>query len=529
MVRIERWKAYLITFICVLGVIYTAPNFYIGPGGDPDGVPSWVPSKTINLGLDLQGGAHLLLEVDTDSVLKEHFETTADSLKKSLRIAKIKTLNYTASGSQISFKVADLLQQDDVRELLISDFGTDIAFTNDNGAFKIRLSDQYIKERETYTLEQSIEIVRRRVDETGTREPVIQRQGTNRIVLQLPGIDDPERIKGLLGKTAKLTFHLVDVENTSKIFSDPNARIPVTSIKVPASSDERASTSQQSYVLKRRALITGDMLIDASPSFSEGRPVVSFRLDSRGAKIFGKTTTDNVGRPFAIVLDNEVISAPNIQSPILGGQAIITGTFTTQEVNDLSLLLRAGALPAPLKILQENTVGPGLGQDSIDAGKLACMVGFAAVILFIVMTYGFFGILASVALCMNLVLITAALSLFQATLTLPGIAGIVLTIGMAVDANVLIYERIREEYANGRPPVSAIDAGYSNAYSSIVDANLTTLIASILLFSFGSGPVKGFAVTLAIGIITSFFCAIMLTRLMVTTWLWKKKPDELKL
>ncbi|MCZ6763555.1 MAG: protein translocase subunit SecD, partial [Alphaproteobacteria bacterium] len=353
-----------------------------------------------------------------------------------------------------------------------------------------------------------------RVDETGTSEPLIQRQGDDRILVQLPGLDDPERIKRLLGTTAKLNFHMVDPR------VGPEDSVPPGSMRL-------VMQEGGEIVVQREVVVSGDRLVDSQPSFQDGRPVVSFRFDAAGGKAFGKVTADNVGQLLAIVLDDVVVSAPRIQGPIPGGNGIITGQFSVQEASDLALVLRAGALPAPLSILEERSVGPGLGADSIAAGKIASVIGLIGVVIFMVVAYGLFGLMADVALFINLLIILAVLSVLQATLTLPGIAGIVLTIGMAVDANVLIFERIREEVDNGRTPISAIDAGYRRALTTIIDSNLTTLIAAILLFQFGSGPIKGFAVTLSIGIVSSMFTAIMVTRLMVVGWLWQRRPSSL--
>jgi protein-export membrane protein SecD len=393
--------------------------------------------------------------------------------------------------------------------------------TSDTGDVRIAFTEQMLRERTADVLSRSVEIVRRRIDETGTREPSIQREGDTRILVQLPGLRDPERIKSLLGKTAKLTFRFVDDEVRPGV--DP---VPAGSELLPVAPSER-SGGEKELVVRKRVMVSGDTLVDAQATFQNNAPVVSFRFDTTGAKRFGDATRDNVGKRFAIVLDNQVISAPVIREPILGGSGVISGQFTVQQVQDLSLLLRAGALPAPLTIIEERTVGPGLGADSIAAGKIASILGMAFVVIFMAITYGLFGLLADVALLVNLVLILAALSALQATLTLPGIAGIVLTIGMAVDANVLIFERIREEVRSGRGPVSAIDAGYKRALTTIVDSNLTTLIAAVLLFQFGTGPVKGFAVTLTIGLVTSMFTAIMLTRLLVVFWLRQRRPQAL--
>ncbi|MDH5189533.1 MAG: protein translocase subunit SecD, partial [Rhodospirillaceae bacterium] len=371
-----------------------------------------------------------------------------------------------------------------------------------------------------------VEIVRRRIDETGVREPTIVRQGEERILVQLPGIDDPERVKRLLGKTAKLTFHLVAPNSSDAILSGrvpPGTRLLPSVTNVPG--------QQNKYLIKKRVMVSGDTLIDATPGFDSrnNEPVVNFRFDSAGAKRFGDVTVKNVGNPFAIVLDGKVISAPVIREPILGGAGQISGNFSTEEAKDLSLLLRAGALPAPLTVLEERSVGPGLGADSIASGKVASIVGLMFVIVFMALYYGRFGLMADAALIMNIILIIGALSALQATLTLPGIAGIVLTIGMAVDANVLIFERIREEIKNGRTVISAIESGYARAITTIIDANVTTLIAALLLYQFGSGPVRGFAVTLAVGIATSMFTAIWLTRLIVIAWLRRTRPQTLEI
>jgi preprotein translocase subunit SecD len=374
---------------------------------------------------------------------------------------------------------------------------------------------------------QSIEIVRRRVDEFGTTEPTIQRQGEDRILVQLPGVNEPERVKRLIGQTAKMTFHLVDDR------FQPGGPMPATpppgTFFAKEESARTPGAPPVTYVLKRRVAVSGDSLVDSQPTFEQGRPVVSFRFDSLGARKFAQVTQQNVGKPFAIVLDGKIISAPVIREPILGGSGIISGSFTAEEANDLAVLLRAGALPAPMTILEERTVGPDLGADSVADGEIACLIGFIAVVVFMFLIYATFGLFANVALLLNLVILVGAMSVLQSTLTLPGIAGIVLTLGMAVDANVLIFERIREELRAGRTTLSAIDAGYQRAFSAILDSNLTTLIAAILLFEFGSGPVRGFAVTLAIGLLTSMFTAIMVTRLMVSIYVAWRRPKLLPL
>ena len=511
----------MILGICALGVLFAAPNFLSAK--QAESLPSWLPHKQLSLGLDLQGGSHLLLEVKVDSVLKDNLEALVDTMRTALRKARIRygELGIDGLGANVTIKdIASIEQASQLLKSLDSELNVDLL---DSGQIRLEMTEKSIRDRRTAAIEQSIEIVRRRIDETGVREPTIQRQGEDRILVQLPGIDDPERVKRLLGKTAKLSFHLVDERQAPSVAG----RVPPGSILVPSVDEVGSDGRPRMYMLKKRVMISGDTLADSQATFQDNQPVVSFRFDTVGGKRFGKATTENVGKLFAIVLDSKVISAPVIREPILGGSGVISGRFSVQGAQDLSLLLRAGALPAPLTILEERSVGPGLGADSIAAGKIASMVGMALVIAFMIIAYGRFGLMADIALIANIILIGAALSLLQATLTLPGIAGIVLTIGMAVDANVLVFERIREEIRAGRTPISSIDAGYSRAITTIIDANVTTLIAAILLYQFGSGPIRGFAVTLAIGIITSLFTAIMLTRLMVATWLKKSRPDTL--
>ncbi len=516
MVYLERWKVILIVVVCVLGVFYALPNALPSQTVTwlQGHTPSFFPNQTVNLGLDLRGGSHLLLDVATDTVLDEHMQSLVDQTRTELRGAKIGYTDLGLSNGTIHFHLTDATQNDKAKEVL-QDMDRLLVITETNGDFSVHLSDAELADRTRSAMDQSIEIVRRRIDETGTREPSIQRQGDSRILVQLPGVDDPERIKNLLGQTAKLTFRLVD-ESASGADA---AHVPPGEELLPSNEIDGLS-----IVVQKRVIVSGDTLVDAQPSFQEGQPDVALKFDSVGGRRFGELTRQNVGHRFAIVLDNKVISAPVIREPIMGGSGVITGHFTAQSAQDLALLLRAGALPAPIKILEERTVGPGLGADSIKAGAAASVVGLGLVVVFFVMAYGLLGVFGVIALLFNIALVFAVLSILQATLTLPGIAGIVLTIATALDANVLVFERIREEQRLGRSPVSSIDAGYSRALSAIIDANMTTLIAAILLYMFGSGPVKGFAVTLTIGIITSIFSAIMITRLIVVTWLRATKP-----
>ena len=525
MVYFPKWKIVLVLVVCLLGVAYSTPNFL--PKSMTEDLPGWLPSQQVNLGLDLQGGSHLLLEVEIDEVVKQYLEGIAETARGELRTARVRARALGVSDNAVVITVAKAEEVEKARSAVASiEPGAQISVDGDR--ITITPLPQTLAERRSSALQQSVEILRRRIDETGTREPTIQRQGDNRVLVQVPGLKDPERLKAIIGKTAKLTFQLVDLEN-SVTEARERGRVPPGSMLLQATEEDRAVGRQDAYLIKRRVLVSGEDLVDAHQSFEQrtNQPVVSFRLNARGAKKFGDVTTKNVGRPFAIVLDNKVISAPVIREPIITGSGQISGSFTVQSAQDLALLLRAGALPAPISILEERTVGASLGADSIAAGETACLVGMIAVIVFMIIAYGRFGVMANVALIFNLLLILAILSVIQATLTLPGIAGIVLTVGMAVDANVLIFERIREEVRAGRTPISAVDAGYSRALTTIIDANVTTLIAAVLLYAFGSGPVRGFAVTLAVGIATSMFTAIMVTRLMVVTWLRRTRPQEL--
>lgn len=509
----------MILVVCAVlfGTVYTLPNLAGRDGRTwmADNLPSWMPHKGINLGLDLQGGAHILLEIDFDVVNSETMQGIADTLRQNFRSEAIRTSSLTSTLDSVIITLNTADDADAVRRQVRKTDPTWVVNSEGN-TVTVSLDDAARRDLVNNTIAQTIEIVRRRVDETGTNEPVIQRQGDTRVLVQLPGVEDPERIKHLLGKTAKLGFHLTD-ERASR-----TGRGGASALVLPM-----RESSGQMLGVKRRAMITGDMLTNASTQFQDGMPVVSFRLDARGADRFCRLSRDNVGQPFAIVLDNEIISAPVLREPICGGAGQISGGFTVQEANDLALLLRAGALPAPLTIAEERSIGPSLGADSVEAGKKAAMVGFALIIVFMVFSYGTFGFLSVGGLIANVLLVFGILSSLQATLTLPGIAGIVLTIGMAVDANILIFERIREEYMAGRSVLSAIQSGFDNAFSTIMDANITSLIAAILLFSFGTGPIKGFAVTLMIGILTTLFSAIMVTRLLV--YLWAKRTGAVSL
>lgn len=530
MLYFARWKIILTVIVSVMGVLFALPNFM--SQSTLSALPNWLPAQQINLGLDLRGGSHLLLEVESQAVIAERLDNLKGDVRGVLRGEGIGYTGLRATDSEVRVRIRDTADMEKALErlqtlsvpiqtnLFSAASARDLIIEeSEPGIVTLVLSELAIEQRVRSAVEQSIEIVRRRIDELGTTEPTIQRQGVDRILVQVPGLDDPERLKELLGKTAKLAFRLVDVSvGTAQALE---GRIPPGSELIFGEDGET-----EPYVVKRRVMVSGEDLVDAQPGFSQqtNEPIVTFRFDTSGGRRFGQVTQANVNRPFAIVLDNKVISAPVIREPILGGTGQISGGFTVQEANDLAILLRAGALPAPMQILEERTVGPGLGADSIAAGEIAAIIGAIAVVAFMIVAYGLFGIFANFALIVNVMMIFGVLSLLQATLTLPGIAGIVLTIGMAVDANVLIFERIREEMAAGKTPISAIETGYSRAIGTILDANITTFLAAFILFQLGSGPVRGFAVTLAIGIITSVFTAVTLTRLIVSFWVRRTRP-----
>ena len=536
MLHFARWKIILVLLVSLGGILAALPNLF-SPKSLED-MPGWLPHNQINLGLDLRGGAHLLYVMDEKELVADWLKDILGDVRDTLRKDKVgyTGLRISQANKSVTVRVRDQANLDKaftaLSELSVP-LNTGLVFTGqqgnnldvtrtDGGQITLQITEPGLQQRISSAIEASIETMRRRVDAFGTTEPVIQRQGRDRILLQVPGIKDVARLKALVGETGKLTFHLVDTTSSVEEAQRTGKAPPGTEL-VP--SEDGFSSA---YLLQSRALVSGENLVDAQPGFDQrtNEPVVTFRFDPAGARRFGRATQQNVGRPFAIVLDNKVISAPVIREPILGGTGQISGNFTVQEANDLAVLLRSGALPAKLTILEERTVGASLGADSIASGKVAAMIGFAAVIGFILISYGLFGVFANLALLVNISLIFGVLSLLQATLTLPGIAGIVLTIGMAVDANVLIFERIREEARAGKSVIAAIDSGYSRALSTILDANITTFIAAIVLFWLGSGPIRGFAVTLSIGIITSVFTAFTLTRLMVAQWVRMRRPQE---
>jgi preprotein translocase subunit SecD len=529
MLYFTRWKALAIILTALVVCLCAVPNFF--PEATVKAWPKWAQRRLV-LGLDLQGGSHILLEVDSNSVKKDKLDQVRDDVRRVLREAKIGYTGLATRTDNVEVRVKDSDLQNaltKLRELsqplggLMGSSGQRSLEVSDAGGGLIRLTvpPAAIADRVRQSVDQSIQIVERRVNELGTVEPLIQRQGQDRILVQVPGLQDPTRLKELLGKTAKLDFRMVD--QTVPPDQAQQGRVP------PDSDVLMSSTSPKiPYVIKKQVLVSGGDLTDAQPGFDQrsGEPIVSFRFNTSGSRKFAQATSENVGQPFAIVLDNEVISAPVIREPITGGSGQISGSFTVQAANDLAILLRAGALPAPLTIIEERTVGPGLGQDSIEKGELAAYVGAIMVIVFMLVTYRLFGVFANIAVAINVAMIFGVLSLLNATLTLPGIAGIVLTVGIAVDSNVLIYERIREELRGGRNAISAIDAGFKRALSTILDSNITTFIAAAVLFYIGTGPVRGFAVTLGIGIITTVFTAFELTRLIVAAWVRWTRPQN---
>jgi preprotein translocase subunit SecD len=528
MIDFSKGKSLLVIGICLLFSYFAIPNFLTA--SQREEFAGVLSPYQLNLGLDLQGGAHLLLEIDTDHYLREQVQNLADEVRTKLREKHFSYKSLAAQGKNVSFS-SDVAEGDLIAA--IHEISTTLqlnSLPDAAGNFQVTYSDADIREMQQKLMEQSIQIVNRRVNESGTREPIIQRQGENRILLQVPGLENPKKLKELLGKTAKMTFHLVD-ENVTPDDIAAGVTPPIGTRMLPSDSPQEKDSMGNPfrYAVKNRVMLSGDLLSGASATYDQGQPVVSFKFNVIGAKKFAQITQDNVGRPFAIVLDNKVITAPRINEPILGGSGIISGSFSVEGANDLALLLRAGALPAPLKVVEERSVGPSLGADSIAAGKRASLIGVVLVMVFMLISYGRFGLYADISLLVNLMMIMGALSLFRATLTLPGIAGIVLTMGMAVDANVLIYERIREEMRHGKGAFAAVRQGFEGALNTIMDSNLTTLIAALLLYYFGTGSIKGFAVTLCIGIISSVFTAVFFTKMQIAWWMNWKRPKVIPL
>lgn len=552
MLQIDLWKRVSIILTCVVGLWLALPNaFYSRVEQHNDAVaaielygetperaaavarwPGWMPSALVNLGLDLRGGAHLLAEVQVADVYAARMQGMWPAVRDALRPerATVGTIRLQPSApDELRVKISEISGMPRAMEIVrglarpvqtLTGVGSnDIQVAAEGDVLIVTLTEAERLASDDRTVKQALEIIRRRVDEVGTREPTIQRQGEDRILIQVPGIGSASELKDIIGTTAQLTFNPVVGRASSA-----DAPAGAGNVVLPSLDEEGVF-----YTLEAAPVVTGEELVDAQPSFDQnGRPAVSFRFNPSGARKFGDYTAENIGSPFAIVLDGEVISAPVIQSHIPGGSGIITGRFTVEESTHLAVLLRAGALPAGLTFLEERTIGPELGQDSIEAGRVATMVAFAAVLVFMALSYGLFGMFANIALILNIAIIFGLLSLIGATLTLPGIAGIVLTVGMAVDANVLIFERIREELKTARGPARAIELGYEKALSAILDANITTFITAVILFAMGSGPVRGFAITLGLGILTSVFTAIFVTRLMIVVWFARRRPKTIE-
>jgi protein-export membrane protein SecD len=527
MLRLSTWKVASILALILCAALLIVPSFLSETtvASLEKHLPSWIPVRPIVLGLDLQGGAHLLMEVDTPSLIKSQVEGLRDEVRGKLREAKIPITGGIAIQPRgVLVRIADAGERkralDAIATLNQSVGGAltgatghtlDVTETDD-GAVRATLTEAAITDKIHRAVTQSIEVLNRRLNGTGTKETNVQQQGLDRIVIEVPGLQDTTKLKDILGQTAKLEFRLV---------ADAGA--------APGDFDTLPQQQGGTIPVEKQVMVSGEDLVDAQPGFDQrtGEPEVSFRFNLRGGQRFGQVTSDNVGRPFAIVLDNVVISAPRILGPITGGQGRITGNFTVEQANNLAVLLRAGALPAKLTTVEERTVGPGLGQDSIDAGKRAAVVGGVLVIIYMLTTYGIFGVFADLALAVHILFIFASMAVLGATLTLPGIAGIVFTIGMAVDSNVLIYERIREEAHQGRSVISSLEAGFNRAFATIIDSNVTMFVAAVILYLFGSGAVRGFAVSLGLGILTSVITAVTMTRMMIALWYRGRRPTVL--
>ena len=543
MLRLQARKVILVLLVLIVGCGLAVPNLFSPETRKAieQNAPSWIPRAflpihAVVLGLDLQGGSHVLLEIDRAELVRSQVTQLRDDVRRILREERVSFqggIQTTARGVQI--RVPDQAERQRVlpklRELAqpigtLGAFGPSgnqsITVTDQpDGLIQLSVTEAGSNERVRRAVEQAMEVLRRRVDALGTTEPNIQRQGLDRILVQVPGLQDPQRLKNLLGQTAKLSFRMVDMSMSPQQALEG---------RPPPESDVLQGQDGQPYLVEKQVRVSGEDLVDAQAGFDQTtrEPIVTFRFNSNGAKRFAAVSQEAVGRPFAIVLDNQVISAPVIREPILGGSGQISGSFSVQQANDLAILLRAGALPAPLKVVEERTVGPSLGADSIHAGKVAAYVATGLVAVFMLAVYGLFGLFALVALAVHIMLMFALQSVLGATLTLPGIAGVVLTIGMAVDSNVVIFERMRDEAREGRSAISAIDKGFVNALGTILDANITSLATAVILFLMGgSGPVRGFAVTYILGLLTTMFTAYTLTRLMIAYWVKWRRPAKL--
>jgi preprotein translocase subunit SecD len=531
MMKLSRWKVAATLLSVIFGILFSLPNLL--PPSAVNALPGFLPKQRLNLGLDLQGGSSLLLEVNINALRAERTTNLLEDVRKTLRDEQIPFTDLAVVNGEVMVRITDpgqvgaaanVLRKTVGAALVGAPGGRDVSVsTGDDQRIRLAFVREAMNAESSKAVTQSIEIVRRRIDELGTREPTIIRQGVNRILIQAPGESDPQRLRDVIGKTAKLTFQMVDESVSAQ--EALAGRVPPGSQLLP-----QEGRAEEPYVLvRRRALVDGAMLTDAQMRFDQqtAQPVVTFRFNSQGARAFGTATSQNVGKRFAIVLDNKVISAPTIINPITGGSGQITGNFTEQTANDLAVLLRAGALPAPLDVIEQRTVGAELGADAVRAGAISLAIGGVAIIIFIVLAYGLFGTFAALALITNVLLIIAVMSLTQATLTFPGIAGLILTLAVAVDANVLIYERVRDEAHGGRSPIMALETGYSRALVSIIDANITSAISALIMFQFGSGPIRGFAWTLLIGVVTSVFTAVIITQVLIGWWFRRTKPKTL--
>jgi preprotein translocase subunit SecD len=524
MINITRFQLWSALAVCLFALVFAAPNLL--PEKTARALPSYVPRQQFALGLDLQGGAYLLLEAEMRGIVADTLKNVRDSLRKSLRDQRVRYEDLRYAGRGVAFRAADAAQLDQARRIAET-VARDLSGSNgslfgsrqtlydvraDGNAISVRMTDAGLAALNQRILDQAMEILRKRIDPEGTREITLQRQGDTRVIVEVPGVSDTQEVRTRIGTTAKMTFHLVH----------PSILAPTKDTVAPPGYKllKGAKGEEGYYLVLEEPELDGSTLTDAQQAFQDGLPIIQFRFDTTGARIFCKITQENIKKPFAIVLDDEVISAPVIQSAICGGSGIIQGRFTIETAQRLALLLRAGALPAKFNVVEERTVGATLGADAIEAGIWASLLGVTLVAVYMIAAYGLFGVFAIVALTFNLIILGATMSLLGATLTLPGIAGIVLSLGMSVDANVLIYERMREEIRAGRTTLSAIDAGFRRAFTAISDSNITSIITGLLLYLFGSGPVKGFGVTLAIGVGASYFTAIMLTRIQVVYW-WR--------
>ncbi|MBX7248209.1 MAG: protein translocase subunit SecD [Caulobacteraceae bacterium] len=525
MLQLSRWKIILVVLSAVFGVLWALPN--VLTPAQRDALPSWLPHKTLNLGLDLQGGSYLLLEVDTAALMREQTTNTIEDIRNALKTEGIAGSPGQVRG-QIIVRVNDPEQMASAQRVVgrLADVSSGTPnFTvvrQDANTLRLQYADNAAAQQASRAVQQSIEIIRKRVDSEGTKEISISRQGATRIVLQAPGDSDPEALKRQIGQTAKLTFQMVD--ETVPVEEAQAGRVPPSSILLP-----QPDRPDEPYVLvRRRVLVSGESLSQASPGFDQNnRPSINFRFNGDGARRFGDATARNIGKRFAIILDGKVISAPVIQSAITGGSGQITGNFTVESATELSNLLNGGALPAPLKVIAQSKVGAGLGEEAVRAGQISLLIGAVAICIFMLIAYGLFGVFAIVGLLLNVLLLVATMTMFQFAMTLPGIAGIILTLAVAVDANVLIYERMRDEQRAGHRAIAAADHGFQRALVSIFDANVTSAISAIIMYSLGSGPVKGFALTLLIGVVTSVFTAIVVTQLLIGWWFRLAKPKSL--